>query len=76
MLLASMKEEAFMGLRGMNLEESAELVKTKAAILKTQANLAGMLYDLPAVLKEVEDRNTAVDAKMKAFKASQEGGSL
>ena len=75
-LLSSLKEEAIVGLRVLDLKLSAEEVKTHAAILKTQLNLANMFLQLPAVVKEVEQNIEAQKNKVVAFKNSQEGGEL
>jgi hypothetical protein len=60
----------------LDLKLSAEEIKTHAAILKTQLNLANMFLQLPAVVKEVEQGIEAQKNRVVAFKSSQEGGKL
>lgn len=74
--LSSLREEAVDGLRTLNLTQNAEQVKTIGAILKTQYNMANMIYELPAYVKEVEAQ-LAKDEETKARMArSQERGSI
>ena len=75
-LLNSLKQEAIDGVRILNLQKSAEEVKTHIAILKTQLNLANMLLQLPEVVEEIEENIEAQSRKVTTFKSSQEGSNL
>lgn len=74
-LLSSMKEEAVMGVRALDIQEGFA-TSVRVATLKTQLNLTNMLLSLPEVIKEVEDRNERIAAKMVQMKDSQERGEI
>lgn len=71
-----MKEEAVLGIRTINLTESAETVKTKVALLKTQLNFANMILELPAVIKETEAQIEQNKKQKERFASAQEKGGI
>lgn len=77
-LLSSMKEEAVVGFRMLDRlgQDDAVEVKAKVATLRTQLNLANMLHDLPAVIKETEAQIQQNAAKKLQFIQAQEGGEI
>lgn len=77
-LLSSMKEEAIVSFRTLDTlgKMDAMEVKAKVASARTQLNLANMLHDLPAVIKETEAIMEQNQAKKLAFVQSQEKGEI
>ena len=75
-LLNSLKEEAILEFRMLELSENAEEVKTHVAILKTQLNIAGMFLQLPTVIKEAEEQIAQKEKHSMRLRQSQEGSNL
>ena len=70
-----MADEALMWMRTLNLEESAEAVKTKAALIKLQYNLCKMFSELPAVILEKQKFNEAKqNQQARVAKAAEDSG--
>ena len=76
LLLSLLKQEAVDGLRVFDLKQSEEDCKAKIAVLKTQYNLAHLFENLPQTVKDCETTQEKQQAKIRVFKASQEGGSI
>ena len=74
--LSSLAREVQDDLRGLNVSLPAKDIKTQVVVMNTQLKLVSTLYNLPQVLKQIEE-NKELQAKAKAiFTESQEGGEL
>lgn len=75
-LLSSLKEEQIINFRALNLKNSAEDVKTEAAIIRTQLNTVCYFKDLPAVIEQAKLELDAKAKKIEQMKVSQEPGGI
>jgi hypothetical protein len=76
-LFSSMRDEAIMGVRTLGIIGATphDVIAT-ASQLKTQLNLTNMLLELPAVIKEMEDRLAQVEMKKGRMREAQEGATI
>jgi hypothetical protein len=69
-----MRDEAVNGLRALDIDKSAEDVKTMTAIIKTQYNLENMLFNLPDVIKKYKEDQERKEAHRKRMTGNAETG--
>lgn len=78
--LKLIKETQLLNFRSLPLDKSAEEVKTRLAVSKTEYNLAYLLYELPTAIKEFAEQQRSQQAerenKVTGMRAVQERGEL
>jgi hypothetical protein len=75
-LFNSFREEAIQNFRALQIDKSAEDVKTMVAIQKHQLNLMCLFLELPKYIQSAQDQIEARQEKVVAMKSQAEGGSI